>query len=77
MLTIYHSAIHLFSAVHFSFAAICQLGSLSHLQQKPVPLPFLLPDVVIATDAMPYHWAFYFQGSGLPLLVSGSRSGSM
>ena len=32
---------------------------------------------VIATDAMPTHWAFYFEGSGLPLLVSGSWSGSM
>ena len=38
---------------------------------------FLLPDVVIATDATPTHWAFYFQGSGLPLSVSGSWSGSM
>ena len=40
-------------------------------------MQFPLPDVVIATDAMPTHWAFYFQGSGLPLSVSGSWSGSM
>ena len=33
--------------------------------------------MVIATDAMPTHWAVYFQGSGLPLSVSGSWSGSM
>ena len=33
--------------------------------------------MVIATDAMPTHWAFYFQGSGLPLLVSGSWWGSL
>ena len=33
--------------------------------------------MVIATDAMPTHRAFYFQGSGLPLLVSGFWSGSM
>ena len=33
--------------------------------------------MVIATDATPTHWAFYFQGSGLPLLVSGSWSGSL
>ena len=33
--------------------------------------------MVIATDAMPTHWAFYFQGSGLPLLVSGSWLGSL
>ena len=35
------------------------------------------PDVVIATDAMSTHWAFYFQGPDLPLPVSGSWSGSM
>ena len=33
--------------------------------------------MVIATDAMPTHWAFYFERSGLPLLVSGSWSGSL
>ena len=49
----------------------------SHLQQSLVPLQFPLLDVVIATDAMPTHWAFYFQGSGSPLLVSGSWSGSL
>ena len=47
------------------------------LQQSPVPLHFPLPDVVIATDATPTHWAFYFQGSGLPLSISGARSGSL
>ena len=31
----------------------------------------------IATDATPSHWAFSFQGYGLPLSVSGSRSSSM
>ena len=77
MLTVYQSPTHLFSPVHFSFSSLCQLEQLSHLQQSPVPLQFPLPDVVIATDAMPTHWAFYFQGSGLPLLVSGSWSGSM
>ena len=40
-------------------------------------MQFPLPDVVITTDAMPTHWAFYFQGSGLPLSVSGYWSGSM
>ena len=33
--------------------------------------------MVIATDATPTHWTFYFQGSGLPLSVSGSWSGSL
>ena len=50
---------------------------LSNLQQSPVPLQFPLPDVVIATDATPTRWAFYFQGSGLPLSVSGTWSGSL
>ena len=77
MLTVYHSPTHLFSPVHFSFSALHQLEQLFHLQQSPVPLQFPLPDVVIATDAMPAHWAFYFQGSGLALSVTGSSSGSM
>ena len=75
MLTVCHSPTHLFSHVHFSLSSLCQLEWLSHLQQRPVPLQF--PDVVIATDATLTHWAFYFQGFGLPLLVSGSWSGSM
>ena len=37
---------------------------------EPSSLQFQLPDVVIATDATFTHWAFYFQGSGLPLLFS-------
>ena len=32
--------------------------------------------MVIASDDMLSHWAFYFQGSGLPLSVTGSLSGS-
>ena len=40
-------------------------------------MQFTLPDVVIATNATPTHWAFYFQGSGFPLLVSGSWLGSL
>ena len=72
MLYVYHSPTHLFSYVHFSLSSLHQLEQLSHLQQDPVPLQFPLPDVVIATDAMPSHLAFYFQESGLPLSVSGS-----
>ena len=52
-------------------------GTVISLQQSPVPLQFPLPDVVIATDATATHWAFHFQWSGLPSLVSGSWSGSM
>ena len=57
--------------------ALHQLEWLSHLKYSPVPLHFLLPIVVIATGAMPSHWAFHFQGSGLPLSASGSWSESM
>ena len=77
MLHVYHSPNHLFSHVHFSLSLLCQLELLSQLQQRSVPLQCPLPDVVIATDAMPTHWAFYFQGSGLPVSVSGSCLGSM
>ena len=61
----------------FFLSFLHQLEQLSHLQQSPVPLQFPLPDVVIATDATPTHWAFYFQGSGLLLSVSGPWSDSM
>ena len=77
MLHVYHSPTHLFSWVHFSLSSLHQLEWLSQSQQSPVPLQFPLPDVVIATDAMPTQWAFYFQESGLPLSVSGPWSGSM
>ena len=77
MLSVYHSPTHLFSRVHFSPSSLHQLDRLANLQQSPVPLQFPLPDVVIATDATPTHWAFYFQGSGLPLSISGTWSGSL
>ena len=77
MLSVYHSPTQLFSHVHFSLSSLCQLEQLAKLQQSPVPLQLPLPDVVIATVATPTHWAFYFQGSGLPLSVSGAWSGSL
>ena len=77
MLSVYHSPTHLFSHVHFSPSSLHQLDRLANLQQSPVPLQFPLPDVVIGTDATPTRWAFYFQGSGLPLSVSGTWSGSL
>ena len=77
MLTVYHSPTHLFSPIHFFFSSLHQLGWLSHLQQSPVHFQFPLPDVVTGTDAMSAHWAFHFQGSCLPLSISGSGSGSM
>ena len=77
MLNIYHSHMQLFSRVHFSISSLCQLEWLANLQQSPIPFQFPLPDVVIVTDATFTHWAFYFQGSGLPLSVSGAWSGSL
>ena len=50
---------HLFSWIHFSLSMLHQLEWLLQLQQSPVPLQFPLPDVVIATDAIPTHWAFF------------------
>ena len=77
MLHVYHSPTHLFSHVHFSLSSLHQLEWLAHLQQSLVPLQFPFPDVVIATDATPTHWAFYFEGSGLPLSVCGSCLSSL
>ena len=77
MLSVYHSPTQLFSHAYFSLSSLHQLEWLAELQQSPVLLQFPLPDVVIATDATPTHWAFYFQESGLPLSVSGAWSGSL
>ena len=77
MLSIYHSPTQLFSHVHFSLSSLHQLEQLAKLQQNPVPLQFPIPDVVVATDTTPTRWAFSFQGSGLPLSVSGAWSGSL
>ena len=72
MISVYHSPTQLFSCVHFSISSLRQLEWLANLQQSPIPLQFPLPDVIIAADDTPTHWAFYFQGSGLPLLISGA-----
>ena len=77
MLSVYISPTQLFFHVYFSLSSLHQLEWLAKLQQSPVPLHFPLPDVVIAIDATPTHWAFYFQGFGLPSSVSGSWSGSL
>ena len=77
MQSVNHSPTQLFLCNHFSISCLHQLEGLAYLQQSPVPLHFPLSDVVIATDATPTHWAFYFQGSGLPLSVSGAWYGSL
>ena len=56
---------------------MCQLWRLSELHQSPVPLQFPFHDVVIITDAIPSHWAFYFQGFRLLLSYSVTFSGPM
>ena len=66
-----------FLGFNFPFPPYVNWNSYLICNRAPVPLHFPLPNVVIATDAMPIHWAFYFQGSCLPLLVSRSWSGSM
>ena len=60
-----------------SGSALCQFLQLAQLQQSPVPLQFSLLDVVIATDTIPTHWAFYFQDSELPLSISGPWTSTM
>ena len=54
-----------------------QLWGLYELQQCPVPLRYRVPDMVNETDATSSHWAFYFQGSGVPISCSGTRFGSI
>ena len=66
-----------FFLYNFPFQLCINLSGLSHLQQSQVPLQFSTSWYGIATDAMPSHWAFYFQDSGMPLSISGSWSGSM
>ena len=66
MLNVYHSLILLFF-FHLFLPAWCQLHRLPELQKSPVPLQFPLTDPVTSAYATPNHWAFYFQGSELPL----------
>ena len=74
-LNVYHSPAHLFLSFSLCIPAQCQLWRLSQMHQSPVPLEFVLPDVVITTDASPNHWAFYFQVSRFPLSCSVTWSG--
>ena len=57
-----HSFISFFLAF---FPTLHQLQRLSQLWQSPVPMLFLLPDVVIYINAKSFHWAFYIQESGI------------
>ena len=53
----------IFSGSFFPFLIMSARMVIS-IAKEPVTLQFPLPNVVIAADAMPTHWAFYFQGSG-------------
>ena len=55
--------------------ALHQLQRLSQLCQTLVSLWFSLFDVVIITDAMPHHWDFHVQASGVPNLCCSNWSG--
>ena len=72
MLTVYHSPAHCFLLFSFPFPLYINWNDylIFNIAQ-------FLCNFYFATDATPTHWAFYFQGSGLPLLVNGSCSGSM
>ena len=75
---VYHSlSSFIFSYVQFSFSALhvnlSMVISFDNIAQ--FPLQFLLPNVVITTDAMhPVIRVLYFQGSGVPChyQISGS-----
>ena len=65
---IHHSLALMFCSFHISLPALCQCQRLSQLQQSPVgSLVISSSDLVITKDATTNHWAFYFQGSWLPL----------
>ena len=77
MLNVYHFPADFFLSCHLSISAQHQVKSLSQLWKSPVSLQFPLCDVVIATNAMPNHCVFYFQGSGLPFSISSTWWDSM
>ena len=68
MLTVFHSVVQLLSSVQFFFSTWHQLQQLFYLQQSPPPWPFLLPNVIIVTDATPSHWAFSYSGFWITII---------
>ena len=57
MLTVYHSPAQLFFCTFFCFSAASALTLFSFTTEHS---SFALSNVVIATVAIPNHWAFYF-----------------
>ena len=77
MLRLYDSPTHLFLSFLLSLLAFIKLQRMSQLQQCLLPVQFPFPDVVIATDAMSHHWAFYILGSEVPICCCGTWSSYM
>ena len=73
------SSILLLNYVFFSPFWYCTVSASEAvlIAAKFSPLWFPFPDGVITTDAMPYHWVFYFQGSGFTVSCCGASPGSM
>ena len=76
MLTLPLSHPFVFSCLLFLFS-FTSTGMVISFAAEPSTIQFPLADKDIATDAMPTHWPFYFQGYDLLLLVSGSWSSSI
>ena len=78
MLTVYHSPMQLFSHVHFSLSYLTSTG-MSWLIYNKVPFLCNFHFQMWSLLLMPHPLIgpFIFQGSGLPLSVSGAWSGSL
>ena len=77
MLTVYCSPTNLFSHVHFSLPPHVNWNSYLICNRAKFLWNFHFLMWLLLLMPHPLIWPFYFQGSGLPLLVSGSWSGSM
>ena len=74
MLNVYHSPAHF---IFVSFTFLSHFVSLTEtVSAATESSSYALPVVVVAPYATPTHWAFYFQGAGLPLFISDSWSNS-
>ena len=76
MLNVYHSSASFFYCFFFFLSTYASTSETVSVEQY-ISLQCSLPDVVISTDAILSHWAFYFEGFGLPLALSGSWSDSI
>ena len=72
-----YSLLNLFFSFHLSFLSSLSTQKFVSAMTGSNFLAISSIYVVIATDAMPNCWHFYFQGSGLPLSFSGTWSDYM